>query len=209
MKLIDISDPLYEEMLRYPSVKPFQLHRLRDYSLGDTMAMTSMEMVIHNGTHLDAPYHYIENGQKIDELPLERFYGAAQVLSCDSPIIDLEQVKKLRISKSRVLFHTPFSKNICENQPGQASYLTAEAAEYLAQAGVTLVGIDSFSVDKEHDKQKLAHKTLLGHGVVLLEGICLEGVADGAYELICFPLRLRGAEGAPCRAVLIEEGGRL
>lgn len=77
------------------------------------------------------------------------------------------------------------------------------------QGRVTLVGIDSFSVDKEHDKQKAAHKTLLGHGVVLLEGICLEGVADGEYTLMCFPICLRGAEGAPCRAVLLEKEGTL
>ena len=207
MKIIDISDPLYGEMLRYPSLKPFVFHQVRDYSLGDSMAMSSIEMVLHDGTHLDAPYHYVEGGKKIDAIPLERFYGPAQVLECGSPVIGLEQVKGQPIRQKRVLFHTPFSRNIRENRPGEASYLTGQAAEYLARAGVELVGIDSFSVDKEHDKAKTAHKTLLSHGVLLLEGICLEGVAAGEYELICFPLSLRAAEAAPCRAVLIEKGG--
>lgn len=206
MRMIDISDPLSAEMLRYPSVKPFVHHLVRDYSKGDTVCMSSIEMVIHDGTHIDAPRHYIEGGAGIDEIPLERFMGSTQVIEAGQPVITEEVLKKAGITEKMVLVKTPFSVNIRENRPGNASYFTAEAARYLAEKGVQLAGIDSFSVDKEKDQRKQAHKILLKAGVLLLEGICLEGVRPGVYRLVCFPIYIRNIEAAPCRAVLIDGG---
>lgn len=206
MRMIDISDPLSAEMLRYPSVKPFVHHLVRDYSKGDEVCMSSIEMVVHDGTHIDAPRHYVEGGARIDELPLNRFMGNAQVIWAEQPVITEEVLKKAGITEKMVLVKTPFSVNIRENRPGSASYFTAEAARYLAEKGIELAGIDSFSVDKEKDQGKMAHKILLKAGVLLLEGICLEDVRPGIYRLICFPLYIRNSEAAPCRAVLIDGG---
>ena len=206
MRIIDISDPLSAEMLKYPSVKPFIHHFVRDYSKGDNVCVSSIEMVIHNGTHIDAPRHYIENGPGIDEIPIERFMGTAQVVEAAGPVITEEVLEKAGITENMVLIKTPFSDNIRENRPGSPGYFTADAARYLEKRGVQLAGIDSFSVDKEGDKDKLVHKRLLKAGMLLLEGICLEGVRPGIYQLICFPLSIRDSEAAPCRAVLLDEG---
>lgn len=206
MRIIDISAPLSAEMLKYPSLKPF-VHRLeRDYSKGDESCVSSIEMVVHNGTHIDAPRHYIEDGPGIDQIPIERFMGRVQVIEAAGPVITGEILKEAGLTESMVLMKTPFSENIRENRPGNAGYFTADAAKYLEEKGVQLAGIDSFSVDKEGDKDKRIHKILLGAGMLLLEGICLEGVSPGVYQLVCFPLSIRNSEAAPCRAVLIEEG---
>lgn len=206
MRIIDISDPLSADMLRYPSLQPFEHCRVRDYSKGDTVCVSSIEMVVHNGTHIDAPHHYIEDGIEIDKIPLDRFMGNAQVIEIDSPVITADALKEKDITEAMVLFKTPFSVNIRENRPGSASYFTAEAAEYLAEKGIQMAGIDSFSVDKEKDKEKLAHKIMLKAEMLLLEGICLEGVVPGIYRLICFPLSIKDIEAAPCRAILLDEG---
>lgn len=206
MRIIDISDPLSSDMLRYPSIDPFVQHRLRDYSKGNMVCLSSIEMVVHNGTHIDAPRHYIADGKEIDKIPLERFIGRAQVIQTDSPVITADVLRENEITEDMVLFRTPFSANIRENQPGSASYFTADAAEYLVEKGVQMVGIDSFSVDKEKDKGKLAHKIMLRAEMLLLEGICLEDVAPGLYQLICFPLSIKNIEAAPCRAILLDEG---
>lgn len=206
MRVIDISAPLSSEMLKYPSLKPFA-HRLeRDYSKGDESCVSSIEMVVHNGTHIDAPHHYIEDDPGIDQISIERFIGRAQVIEADGPMITEQILKEAGLTEGMVLMKTPFSENIRENRPGNAGYFTADAAKYLEEKGVRLAGIDSFSVDKEGDKDKPVHKILLRAGMLLLEGICLAGVSPGVYQLVCFPLSIKDSEAAPCRAVLIDEG---
>lgn len=207
MTIIDISVPLHADMLRYPSLKPFRHEYLRDYPRGGDMCLSACEMVMHVGTHLDAPYHYIQAGNRIQDLPLDLFIGPCQVIAVPTTVIDAEVVARRPIAAKRVLFKTPFSKNLRMDTPGEAGYFTSDACRILVERGVELLGIDSYSVDRVGDKEKPCHKMLLGAGLALLEGVCLADVAEGTYTLFCPPLNIRDAEGAPCRAILVDTRG--
>jgi arylformamidase len=163
----------------------------------------------HTGTHVDLPLHVIAGGASLDEVPPERFCGRARVISIRDPVaITAAELAEHAIEADEiVLFHTRNSvERLLEQsafQPGYV-YLAPDAAAYLARRHVRLVGIDYLSVDPPDDPALPAHHLLLGAGVLILEGALLTAVPPGVYELICLPLRISGADGAPVRAVLAE-----
>jgi arylformamidase len=161
-------------------------------------------MSVHSGTHLDAPFHFLPDGVKIDALPLDLFMGPALVhaVEADRYITD-DHVKTLELrGETRVLFKTRNSELLKKSayDPDFVAF-SEEAARALVARGVKLVGLDYLSV-AHADEQVPVHRAFLDHGVVLLEGVDLSAIVPGRYELICFPLRLHGSDGAPCRAVL-------
>ena len=164
---------------------------------------------MHAGTHIDAPFHFLADGVGIDTLPLDRFAGPALVYAVDADrYITEAHVKAIPIDGTRrVLFKTRNSQLLKrrEYDPDFVAF-SLEAARALVARGVELVGLDYLSV-AHADEQVPVHRAFLDHGVILLEGIDLSDIAPGRYELICFPLRLRGLDGAPCRAVLRDLGG--
>jgi len=178
-------------------------------SRGDDVNATALTMSVHAGTHLDAPFHFLPDGAGIDALPLERFIGPAMVHAVDANrYITEAQVNAIPLDGvTRVLFKTRNSQLLKrrEYDPNFVAF-SVEAARALVARGVDLVGLDYLSV-AHADEQVPVHRAFLDHGVVLLEGIDLSEVRPGRYELICFPLRLRGLDGAPCRAVLREITG--
>jgi arylformamidase len=207
MKIIDISQALEEPMAYYPSLKKFEFKWARHYSKGDSTSVSEISMASHVGTHLDSPYHFIENGKILSEMDLSIFYGKVKVIEVpeDKDRITADFLKTLGQLPERILFKTKNSKmyDIKEFREDYV-YIDVDAAAYIAQFPVKLVGIDYVSVDV-YKKSKEAHITLLSRGIALLEGIVLNEVNAGVYKLACFPLKVKGAEGAPCRAVLIEE----
>jgi arylformamidase len=162
-------------------------------------------MSLHSGTHVDAPFHFVPDGATIDTLPLELFMGPALVHAVETErYIMAEHVASLDLDGiTRVLFKTRNSQLLqkASYEPDFVSF-SVEAAKILVAKGVKLVGLDYLSVAHAGDEQVPVHRAFLDRGIVLLEGADLSKVTPGRYELVCFPIRIRGADGAPCRAVL-------
>lgn len=206
MKTYDISLNLSAETVRWVTSPPFELLERRRMSKGEANNSSAVTMSVHSGTHLDAPFHFVPGGATIESLPLDLFIGPCLVHAVDArKYITREHVEALDLKReSRVLFKT--RNSLLLRKPVYDPEFTAfsvDAAGALVERGVRLVGLDYLSV-AHADEQVPVHRAFLDHGVVLLEGIDLFEVEPGRYELICFPIRLRGSDGAPCRAVLRE-----
>jgi arylformamidase len=200
----DISLNLSTDTVRWVVAPPLEVHERRRMHRGDDANATALTMSVHAGTHLDAPFHFLQDGAGIDALPLERFIGPALVHAVDADrYITEAHVDAIPLDGvTRVLFKTRNSELLRRRDydPDFVAF-SLEAARALVARGVDLVGLDYLSV-AHADEQVPVHRAFLDHGVVLLEGIDLSEIVPGRYELICFPLRLRGLDGAPCRAVL-------
>jgi arylformamidase len=177
MRLIDITQPLFECAV-YPGDSAPTITRLKTVA-ADKYNLSDISLCVHNGTHIDAPCHFIEDGAGVGDLPLEVFYGKCVV--ADNPVA----AERLLIKGDYVL--------------------TAEDARRLVAWGVRLVGVESQSVGPA-DAPLEVHTILLGAGIVPLEGLRLSHVASGEYTLAAFPLNLGAdCDGAPVRAVLLAE----
>ncbi|TAJ78001.1 cyclase family protein [bacterium] len=204
MQYYDISLNLSPETVSWITSPPFELIERKRMSRGDRNNSSALKMSAHSGTHLDAPFHFVPDGATIESLPLEIFIGPALVHAVGTGShITREHVEAIDLrGETRVLFKTRNSQLL--HRPAYDPDFVAfsvEAAETLVTRGVKLVGLDYLSV-AHADEQVAVHRAFLDHGVALLEGIDLSEIKPGRYELICFPLRLRGSDGAPCRAVL-------
>ena len=161
----------------------------------------------HIGTHLDAPLHFVENGEPVDQISLEHLIGPCQVAYLPGlKEISDRSLAQLRLPKGtkRLLLRTDNSKLWNRNDKKfkeDFACLNSEAARWIVHNGIVLVGIDYLSIGSPEDGVE-THKILLKSQVVVLEGLNLSKVNPGIYELICLPLKLTGAEGAPARVVL-------
>jgi len=204
VKYYDISLNLSPNTMRWIVAPPMEVHERRRMSRGDDANATALTVSCHAGTHVDAPFHFLPDGAGIDAVPLERFVGPALVHAVEADrYITAEHVKAIPLDgATRVLFKTRNSQLLKrrEFEPNFVAF-SLEAARALVGRGVQLVGLDYLSV-AHADLQVPVHRAFLDHGVVLLEGVDLSEITPGRYELMCFPLRLRGLDGAPCRAVL-------
>jgi arylformamidase len=210
-RFIDISLPIDSALPVWPGDPPIQIRRFLELRRGDGANASSLSCSVHTGTHVDAPAHHVEGGAGVDELPLDAFIGPAMVADLTGATeIGRSELRTLRLPRGtqRLLFKTGNSK-LWSDAAGEfhRDYvaITPEGAEWLAGSGVRLVGVDYLSVERFGATPPVVHHTLLGAGIVVLEGLDLSGVAPGNYSLICLPLRMRGLDGAPARAVLVEE----
>lgn len=190
MKIYDITQELFSCCV-FPGDPAPSKKQVMNISKGDICNLTELSLCAHNGTHLDAPYHFYEEGRTVEELELERVIGPALVVSFDGEVKekDVDAIIKDNTPK-RILFK------------GKA-IITLEAAKALNRHSVLLVGVESQTVGPE-DNPRQVHLELLGQEVVLLEGLRLSQVPEGIYFLSAAPLKLGGTDGAPCRAVLLE-----
>ncbi|MFQ5684591.1 MAG: cyclase family protein [Candidatus Binatia bacterium] len=204
MQYYDISLNLSAETVRWVTSQPFELVERRRMSRGDHNNSSGLIMSAHAGTHLDAPFHFTPNGATIDSLPLDLFAGPAVVHAVKADrYITAEHVAALDLGDvPRVLFKTRNSELLKKStyDPGFVAF-SMDAADALVARRVRLVGLDYLSV-AHADEQIPVHRAFLDHGVALLEGVDLSEIKPGRYELFCFPVRLHGSDGAPCRAVL-------
>ena len=195
MKIIDISQEILSCRVYEGDPVP-QGERIADMKKGGTYNLSTLSMCAHNGTHVDAPLHFYEDGKSVDQMSLEHFVGECFVAEASGSIGSqeayqiLEKANALKAQK-RILIK------------GEA-VVTEEAAQIFADAEVLLVGVESQSVGPEKAPMRV-HKILLGKNVALLEGLVLENAREGRYLLNAAPLNIRGFEGSPCRAVLIEK----
>ena len=192
--IIDISQEVFSCNI-YPGDPEPEKFVLESMENGEVYNLSAFSMCAHNGTHIDAPYHFIKNGKTIDELELDTLVGVCyvkrhngEVTAQDAKKI-LEQAKE-QGAKDRILI-------------AGSAVVTAEAAEVFADSKIKLIGNESQSVGPE-DAPMAVHLILLQAGVVLLEGLVLTGVEEGKYMLFAAPINLGGFEGAPCRAILIK-----
>jgi arylformamidase len=165
-------------------------------------------MTTHTGTHIDAPLHFLDGGKNICQISIEAFIGPSLVIDVggvDAITPDILAAHALRGEK-KILFRSGNS-SLWDKPRFQKvfTYLTASAAKYLVEIGVELVGIDYLSIEKFGPNNRDTHLTLLKAGVLVLEGLNLSRVTPGRYQLICLPLPIRNGDGAPCRAILLEE----
>jgi len=207
MKVYDVSVPLSEDMPVFPGHPRFKLQPSMRISKGDRANVSEFTITSHTGTHLDAPFHFEEEGETIDNVPIKKSCGAAKVLELSvSREITANDLKPYHISEGdRILFKTRNSslwkkKVFSEDYV----YLTPQAAQYLASVKVLLIGVDYHIPEALHDTERPVHHTLLGNNIVILEGLNLTGVPEGEYFLLCLPLRIEGGDAAPARVVLLE-----
>ena len=196
MKIHDISQEVFGCEV-YPGDSKPERTVLSSMKNGDLYNLTAFSMCAHNGTHVDAPYHFYADGRTIDEMPLDSFVGQACVIS-HSGSITAEDAEN--ILKKADQYNRDCRQRILIKGDG---VLTEEGAEIFARAGIKLFGTESQSVGPENAPMAV-HLIMLGAQIVLLEGVRLSEVEDGAYILNAAPLNLSGSDGSPCRAILIE-----
>lgn len=205
--IIDISLPLSSDLVKWPGSIGFTLTRTLSFEKGDSVNNSKLICDVHIGTHIDAPFHYLKNGSTSDKIYLDRLVGPAFVASIlNEKFIDENVLKDLCIPEGtkRLLLHTQNSYLWNETpQKFNINYvaLTQEAAQWLVDHEIFLIGIDYLSV-QIYKEESRTHQILLKAGVVILEGLNLSHVETGMYELICLPLKIVGSDGSPSRAIL-------
>ena len=210
MKIIDISLPLSVRMPHWPTDTPTRLWQTSCIADGAHSNDTRMEASLHAGTHYDAPLHFLAEGKSIDKIDLSVFMGPVYVAHMPKvKSISERDLEKLRLPKgtSRIIFNTLNSKHWgTADTEFNKEYvgLTAGAAQWLVKNKIKLVGIDYLSV-AAFDEIVPVHKTLLGKGVAILEGLDLRKAKEGKYELVAFPLLIPGSEASLTRAVLLTK----
>lgn len=200
----DITRTIGLDTLTFPGDTPLELERLALMSSGDSYNLTAMRASCHTGTHLDAPWHFVDAGARLSDLPLSRFIMRAHVVDATQrSAIGLEAVAGLQLEPGdAVLFKTDNAGLSRAAFSEQVSGLTPALAQHLAQLGVGLAGIDYLSIELGADGTYPVHAILLGAGMLILEEADLSHVPPGTYRLYCLPLRLYQTEAAPVRAVL-------
>ncbi|MDQ3754953.1 MAG: cyclase family protein [Acidobacteriota bacterium] len=218
MAIYDISVPISPAQTpTYPGDPGIKIISWAAIERGDPANVSLLHFGAHTGTHIDAPAHFIEGAPPLSSLSLAALIGEVRVVELPEDVLAIEPdhiaAPRIPDGTTRVLFKTRNSQ-FWQEAGGEFredfTYITPEAARALVEAGVKLVGIDYLSIEKFKSEDFAAHKTLLGAGVVIVEGLNLSGVPAGAYELICLPLKLAGGsgDGAPARVVLRTIDGR-
>jgi arylformamidase len=194
VQIIDVSVPVRPGMITYPGDPEVRLERVSSIADGDVVNLSRLDFGVHSGTHVDAPLHFVDGGRSVESLPLDVLVGPCVVVEGLDPAA-------VPAGAERVLFKTPNSR-LWEREEFSQEFvaLDGEAARALVERGVRLVGIDYLTIGDEE-----AHRVLLGAGVVAVEGLDLRGVEPGEYRLVCAPLKLEGAEGAPARVLLLRD----
>jgi arylformamidase len=208
MRTYDITLTISPDLPTWPGEPSVVLERVNKIEEGANANVSRIDMSVHTGTHVDAPYHFLQEGIGVDKLLLKTLSGRAYVLHLpDVDVITAEILKDSSIPPRtrRVLVRTRNSEYwACQETKFQTNFvgLSADGAEYLVGRGVRLVGVDYLSV-APYKESRPTHEILLKAGVVIVEGLDLSQVSQGRYSFYCLPLKLAGADGAPARAILI------
>ena len=181
---------------------------LKDMRRGDGLTLSAYSLGAHSGTHVDAPMHFVRDGASVDRVPLEPLIGPARVIEIADDVQAIDAAELDRHAwrgAERVLFRTRSSIRGWMSSSTfhrDFAFVAPDAAQRLADAGVRLVGIDYISAEQFGAAAPLTHRILLGKGIPIVEGLALEGVRGGDYDLVVLPIKVAAHEGAPSRAVL-------
>ena len=206
MQIIDISWPITLDMTSYKNSKPVTFLWNKNFP-NDSVRDSTITLNSHTGTHVDAPSHFLENGDMIETIPLERLVGPCRVLDLSHVTekimaADLE-LHHLQPNERILLKTTNSNRTQTELFDTTFVYVSHEAAQFLADKKVWCVGIDYLGIER-NQPDHTTHDILFKAGVVIVEGVRLENVLAGTYQLYCLPLALQNLEAAPARAVLIK-----
>ncbi|KMN45976.1 arylformamidase [Bacillus sp. LK2] len=200
---IDISQPLNNDIATWPGDTPFSYEVSWSKEDSGSVNVGKLTMSIHTGTHIDAPFHFDNDGKKVLDLDIDVYVGAVRIID----VSGLESIGKKELETinlegvERLLLRTS-SHGKAQEFPDEIPYLRADIAPFLSSKGIRLIGVDVPSVDPLDDKELAAHHQLFKHGIHILENVVLDDVVDGDYELIALPLALTDADGSPVRAVI-------
>lgn len=198
----------------YEGNAPLKFEFVMDMRKGDALTLSAYSLGAHSGTHIDAPMHFVRDGASIDQVPLEPLIGPARVIDIPDGIQSINAAELNRHGwrgAPRVIFRTRSSLRGWMHSPTfhrDFAYIAPDAAQLLADAGLKLVGIDYLSAEQFGAPAPMTHRILLGKGIPIVEGLALEGVRAGDYDLIVLPMKVGGHEGAPARAVLRKRDRR-
>lgn len=205
--LYDISPPLSADTAVFPGDTPLSRHVSLRIEEGAPVTLSSLRATVHLGAHVDAPSHYSAEGAGIEETPLERLLGLCRLVhlrQCERVISAVALAESLEGAGDlppRVLLSTGSFQDPNRWTP-EFCALDSTTIDWLASKGVTTIGVDTPSIDPADSDDLPAHAAASRHGITILEGLVLDGVPAGDYELIALPLRLVGFDGSPVRAVL-------
>jgi arylformamidase len=210
---IDVSVTIRTGMPHWPDNPPVVLERVMDLGRGDGCNLSRLDLGVHSGTHMDGPVHFMHEAAGLDSMPLAATVGEARVIEIEHHReIRVEELRKHALQAGeRVLFKTSNSARCwtADSFVEDFVYITEKAARHLAETRVRTVGVDYLSVGGYYRDGAAIHRILLEAGIWIIEGLDLSPVAGGRYEMVCLPIKLHGADGAPARAILrpIAAGG--
>lgn len=203
---VDVPVPLHSGMVHWPDNPPVSIERMMSTDRGAPCNVSKLSFGAHTGTHMDAPIHWIPGGVGIDAMPPDAAMGPARVIAIqDAVSVKPDELRQHHLRHGeRVLFRTRNSERCWTSDTFVEDFVfvSHEAARYLVECGVRTVGVDYLSVGGYVVDGPETHRTLLEAGIWIIEGLNLNQIAPGACELICLPLRITGADGAPARALL-------
>jgi len=202
-KWIDISEPLHADIAHWPGDTPFSYEVNFSKAQTGSVNIGKITTSLHTGTHVDAPFHFDDNGEKIHDLDVNLFIGKAKMIDVSSyEEIGASALQHIDLNGyDHVLLRTSPGKD--PNQfPEKIPFLLPDLAPFLKKHGIKLVGVDVPSVDPLDSKEMAAHHSLYKHGIMILENVVLDHIEPGDYELIALPLLIKGADGSLVRAVV-------
>ena len=208
MHIYDISLTVSPKLPTWPGDPAIRLERFEKLEEGSNANVSRIDMGVHTGTHIDAPYHFLQDGKTVEEMKLSMMVGRVYVLHLpDIALIDSRVLEMAQIPPRtrRILFRTRNSDLWREQETDfQTNFvaISADGADFLVKRGIKLVGVDYLSV-APYGESRQPHQILLKAGIVILEGLDLSKVSQGRYTIYCLPLKLAGSDGAPTRAILI------
>jgi len=192
----------------YQGDAPMKFDFLKDMRKGDGFTLSAYSMGAHSGTHIDAPMHFVRDGASIEKIPLEPLMGPARIIDIPDSVQAIDSKALAGVNwkgAERVIFRTRSALHGWMHSPTfhkDFAYVAPDAAQQLADAGVKLVGVDYISAEQFGAPAPLTHRTLLGKGIPIVEGLQLDSIPAGDYDLIVLPIKVGGHEGAPARAVV-------
>jgi arylformamidase len=205
-KIYDVSMPIYSGMLTYTGNPETKIETFKSIATGATSNISLLHIGTHAGTHVDAPRHFIEGRQGVDAIDPEVLIGPARLFQLpDVRHIDRRVLEELDLKGViRLLLGTRNSALLKQGFTTDYAFVSEDAASYIVELGVKLVGLDWLAVEEFQKPGRPTHHTLLGANVVIIEGLDLSSVPEGDYELLCLPLKIKDGDGAPARVLLRE-----
>ncbi|MGH2674275.1 MAG: cyclase family protein [Actinomycetota bacterium] len=209
-RIIDVSLPIGPDLLTWPGDPGIRIEAAKRIDRGDAANVSEFHLGSHTGTHIDPPVHFLPGHRSIEELDLAVFFGPAVVADLrGAGEVGPAELYELDVPEGteRLLCRTRNSElwtRLPVRFPEDYVAVTPDGARWVVDRGIRLLGVDFLSVEKLGTPDHPVHRTLLGGGTVIVEGLDLSHVQPGGYTLACFPLRIKGGDGSPARAVLIE-----
>lgn len=213
MRIYDVTVPISESIPVWPGQSRVRIEKTSSIDGGDPANATRLHLSSHTGTHVDAPYHFVERGLTVDRLPLDLLMGPAFVAEVDDPeenVIGVYDLASLHFPRdtTRLLIKTSnsyFWEDRLSEFERDYAHLTPKTAKWLIGRGIQLLGVDYLSVEAWNARDFRVHRALLEAGIVIIEGLNLARVPAGACQLVCLPLKVKGSDGAPARVLVIRD----